>query len=65
MTDEVVSKRLIISGLTPAVTPDALRNRLLSFGNVRNLDGFGALDGNGECSDLPRWEPLTSRLGWK
>ncbi|KAF8342751.1 uncharacterized protein EI90DRAFT_3030092 [Cantharellus anzutake] len=45
---EVVTKRLIISGLTPEITSDMLKSRFSSFGTVHSLDGVGALDGNGD-----------------
>lgn len=50
MTDksEVISKRLHISGLTPAISFDDLSRRLGSFGSVTALDGFGKLDALGQ-----------------
>ncbi|KAH9166654.1 hypothetical protein EDB89DRAFT_2075593 [Lactarius sanguifluus] len=50
MTDksEVISKRLHISGLTPAISFDDLSRRLGSFGSVTALDGLGKLDALGQ-----------------
>jgi hypothetical protein len=48
MDSEVVTKRLHISGLTPALTIDDLSRRLGSYGSVKALDGFGKLDGLGQ-----------------
>ncbi|KAI9440989.1 hypothetical protein H4582DRAFT_1940792 [Lactarius indigo] len=50
MTDksEVVSKRLHISGLTPAISFDDLSRRLGSFGSITALDGLGKLDALGQ-----------------
>lgn len=48
MADEVVVKRIHVSGLTPAITPADLSQKLGSFGNVKALDGFGQLDGLGQ-----------------
>lgn len=45
--DAIVSKRLIISGLTPAIDANSLTQRLLSFGNVHSLVGVGMFDANG------------------
>ncbi|KAF8316606.1 hypothetical protein DL93DRAFT_744804 [Clavulina sp. PMI_390] len=44
---ENVSKRLIISGLTPAIDANSLSQRLASFGTVHSLQGVGMLDANG------------------
>ncbi|KAL4255475.1 RRM domain-containing protein [Pleurotus pulmonarius] len=44
---DTITKRLHISGLTPAITKDDLQKRLSSFGTVKSLDGFGLLDGVG------------------
>ncbi|KAI0262370.1 hypothetical protein BC834DRAFT_845144 [Gloeopeniophorella convolvens] len=41
---ELVTKRLHISGLTPAITADDLSRRLGTFGSVTALDGLGKLD---------------------
>jgi hypothetical protein len=49
--ETIVSKRLIISGLTPAIDADSLIQRLSSFGNVHSLVGVGLLDANGKCLD--------------
>lgn len=49
-TDATVSKRLIISGLTPAIDANSLTQRLSSFGNVHSLVGVGMLDANGRTS---------------
>ncbi|TFY76106.1 hypothetical protein EWM64_g7909 [Hericium alpestre] len=46
--DEPITKRLHISGLTPAITPDALSARLATFGTLTALDGLGALDALGQ-----------------
>lgn len=48
--DAIVSKRLIISGLTPAIDANKLAQRLSSFGHVHSLVGVGMLDSNGECT---------------
>ena len=52
MTDidisEVISKRLHISGLTPAISFDDISQRLGSFGSVTALDGLGKLDALGQ-----------------
>ncbi|KAH7923702.1 hypothetical protein BV22DRAFT_1196524 [Leucogyrophana mollusca] len=45
---EPVIKRLHVSGLTPAISPDDLSRRLSGFGTVKVLDGFGKLDGLGQ-----------------
>ncbi|KAF9264124.1 hypothetical protein L218DRAFT_979746, partial [Marasmius fiardii PR-910] len=47
MTD-TITKRLHISGLTPALTPSDLSTRLSTFGTVKSLDGFGLLDAVGQ-----------------
>lgn len=46
--DEVVTKRMHISGLTPAITAKDLSDRLMSFGTVKSIDGFGLLDAVGQ-----------------
>jgi hypothetical protein len=48
MSDEVIVKRLHVSGLTPAITPADLSQKLGSFGRIKSLDGFGKLDGLGQ-----------------
>ena len=50
MTDgsKIISKRLHISGLTPAISSDDLSRRLGSFGSVTALDGLGKLDALGQ-----------------
>lgn len=48
--DTVITKRLHISGLTPALTQEDLSKRLSTFGTVKAIDGFGLQDGLG----LPR-----------
>ena len=48
MTEELIQKRLHISGLTPAITPESLSQRLGSFGIVKTLDGFGKVDALGQ-----------------
>ncbi|KAI9448860.1 hypothetical protein BJY52DRAFT_1428421 [Lactarius psammicola] len=45
---EVISKRLHVSGLTPAISFDDLSRRLGSFGSVTALDGLGKLDALGQ-----------------
>ncbi|KAL0581013.1 hypothetical protein V5O48_001007 [Marasmius crinis-equi] len=45
---DTVTKRLHVSGLTPALTPADLSARLSTFGTVKALDGFGLLDGVGQ-----------------
>ncbi|EKM50066.1 uncharacterized protein PHACADRAFT_264577 [Phanerochaete carnosa HHB-10118-sp] len=44
MAEEFITKRLHVSGLTPAITPADLSQKLGSFGTVKALDGFGVLD---------------------
>ncbi|GLB41442.1 putative peptide hydrolase [Lyophyllum shimeji] len=46
--DEVITKRLHISGLTLALTADDISKRLSTFGTVKAVDGFGLLDGVGQ-----------------
>ncbi|KAM5532208.1 hypothetical protein V8D89_014108 [Ganoderma adspersum] len=46
--DESITKRIHISGLTPAITAKDLSDRLASFGTVKAIDGFGALDALGQ-----------------
>ncbi|KAI0311793.1 hypothetical protein OF83DRAFT_721244 [Amylostereum chailletii] len=46
--DELVTKRLHVSGITPAITADDLSRRLGSFGTVTSLDGFGKRDALGQ-----------------
>lgn len=48
MAEELITKRLHVSGLTPAISPTDLSQKLGSFGSVKSLDGFGQLDGLGE-----------------
>ncbi|KAI0730896.1 hypothetical protein C8Q76DRAFT_613906 [Earliella scabrosa] len=45
---QVITKRIHISGLTPAITAKDLSDRLASFGTVKSIDGFGLLDGVGK-----------------
>lgn len=47
MTEEIITKRLHVSGLTPAITPADLSQKLGSFGSIKALDGFGKPDGLG------------------
>ncbi|KAJ3516997.1 hypothetical protein NLJ89_g782 [Agrocybe chaxingu] len=47
-TDTLITKRIIVSGLTPAITADDISRRLSSFGTVKATDGFGLLDGVGQ-----------------
>lgn len=44
---ETVSKRLHISGLTPALTASDIKSRFSAFGTVSDITGFGSLDANG------------------
>ena len=44
MIEEVITKRVHISGLTPAITAKDLPECLASLGPVKAIDGFGALD---------------------
>ncbi len=46
--DESITKRIHISGLTQAITAKDLSDRLASFGTVKAIDGFGALDALGQ-----------------
>ncbi|KAI0676098.1 hypothetical protein C8Q78DRAFT_1075035 [Trametes maxima] len=46
--DEVITKRIHVSGLTPAITAKDLNTRLGSFGTVKALDGLGDLDAVGQ-----------------
>lgn len=46
--NEPITKRLHVSGLTPALTPADLSARLSHFGTVKSLDGFGLPDGVGQ-----------------
>ncbi|CCM00595.1 uncharacterized protein FIBRA_02631 [Fibroporia radiculosa] len=46
--EETISKRLHVSGLTPAITPDDLSQRLGGFGIVKALDGFNLVDAVGQ-----------------
>ncbi|RDB27670.1 putative RNA-binding protein P16F5.06 [Hypsizygus marmoreus] len=48
MEDATITKKLHISGLTPALTPEDLSKRLSTFGTVKSLDGFGLQDGLGQ-----------------
>jgi hypothetical protein len=48
MDGELVTKRLHISGLTPAITAADISRRLSTFGTVKDLDGFGNFDGLGQ-----------------
>lgn len=47
MADEPITKRLHISGLTPAITAADLTRRLGSYGAVTALDGLGKRDALG------------------
>lgn len=44
---EIISKRLLVSGLTPQITQEDLSRRLSTFGKVTSLDGIGKLDALG------------------
>ncbi|KAH9995412.1 hypothetical protein BJV74DRAFT_883926 [Russula compacta] len=46
--DTPITKRLHISGLTPAISSDDLSRRLGTFGSVTALDGQGKLDALGQ-----------------
>ena len=46
--DTPITKRLLISGLTTAITPDDISTRLSTFGTVKATDGFGLADGLGQ-----------------
>lgn len=48
MSEELITKRLHISGLTTSITVQDLSQKLGSFGKVQSLDGFGTLDALGE-----------------
>lgn len=48
MSDEIITKRIHVSGLTPAITSAELTAKLGSFGIVKALDGFGSLNAVGE-----------------
>ncbi|KAF8159238.1 hypothetical protein B0H34DRAFT_702623 [Crassisporium funariophilum] len=47
-TNTPITKRLIISGLTPSITAEDISKRLTTFGTVRAADGFGLPDGLGQ-----------------
>jgi RNA recognition motif-containing protein len=47
-SSELISKRLHVSGLTPAISSDDLSRRLASFGSVTALDGLGKRDALGQ-----------------
>ncbi|KAM6504155.1 hypothetical protein JOM56_001098 [Amanita muscaria] len=47
MEEPLITKRLHISGLTPALTGTDISQRLSSFGTVKAVDGFDLLDGVG------------------
>lgn len=46
-SDEVLTKRLIISGLTPSISHTDLQQRFGTFGSVKVVDGVGAVDALG------------------
>ncbi|TFK64962.1 hypothetical protein BDN72DRAFT_962893, partial [Pluteus cervinus] len=46
--DALITKRLHISGLTPALSVDDINQRFSSFGTVLTLEGFGLADGLGQ-----------------
>lgn len=48
MSEEIIVRRLHVSGLTPAITTTDLSQKLESFGTVKALDGFGKVDALGE-----------------
>ncbi|PPQ98012.1 hypothetical protein CVT26_003074 [Gymnopilus dilepis] len=47
-SDAPITKRLIISGLTPSISVDDISRRLSTFGTVKAADGFGLPDGVGQ-----------------
>ena len=47
-TVPTITKRLLISGLTSAITSHDLSHRLGTFGTVAALDGLGKLDALGQ-----------------
>ncbi|OCH96274.1 hypothetical protein OBBRIDRAFT_809203 [Obba rivulosa] len=77
MSEETITKRLHVSGLTPAITTSDLSQRLASFGTVKSIDGFGTLDAVGQPrkfgyitiettkSKLSRCMNLLSGVTWK
>ncbi|TRM63500.1 hypothetical protein BD626DRAFT_456877 [Schizophyllum amplum] len=74
---ETTTKRIHISGLTPNITYDDLKQRLSTFGTVRALDGIGATDDlggsrpfayatlEGAPAQLTRCVALLSGATWK
>ncbi|KAF9528974.1 hypothetical protein CPB83DRAFT_853538 [Crepidotus variabilis] len=64
-TDEPLTKRVIISGLTPAITVEDITRRLGSFGTVKAADGFGLPNGLGEPRNFGyvTLETTTSKFG--
>jgi hypothetical protein len=48
MQDELISKRLHISGLNTAISSHDLERRLATFGSLTALDGFGELGALGQ-----------------
>ena len=48
MAEEVITKRIQVSGLTPAIRPTDISAKLGGFGTVKALDGFDKLDGLGQ-----------------
>lgn len=46
-SEELITKRIHISGLTPSLTAADISQRLSSFGTVKAVDGFDLLDGVG------------------
>ncbi|KZO92915.1 hypothetical protein CALVIDRAFT_567015 [Calocera viscosa TUFC12733] len=48
MTEEIITKRLHVAGLTPSITAQDLTARFSSFGSVLAVDGLGLLDGVGQ-----------------
>ena len=48
MTEETITKRLHVSGLTPAIRPTDLSQKLGSFGVIKDLAGFEKVDGLGQ-----------------
>jgi hypothetical protein len=48
MPVDLVSKRLLVSGLTTAISSHDLERRFATFGELIALDGFGKLDALGQ-----------------
>ncbi|KZT69235.1 hypothetical protein DAEQUDRAFT_691083 [Daedalea quercina L-15889] len=48
LMEEIITKRLHVSGFTPAITKDDLARRFGTFGTVKAMDGFGLVDAVGQ-----------------